>query len=104
LDVLFHPCEFESFGRIFTEAMAARIPIVAVNEGGSIELVREGVNGLLVKNNSQSEAAKALRSLLSDEALRNEMGARGREIVVNEYSLERLASTIRSLYQEVIKG
>jgi glycosyltransferase involved in cell wall biosynthesis len=104
IDVLFHPCEFESFGRIFTEAMAANIPLVAVSEGGALEVVREGVNGFLVKKNVVEDAQRALNILLSSEATRNEMGKRGREIVSNEYSLNRLANAMKNLYQEVIES
>jgi glycosyltransferase involved in cell wall biosynthesis len=101
IDVLFHPTGLESFGRIFIEAMAGGIPIVAVNEGGAKELVREGINGFRVSENDTQAAAQAIRKLAASDVLRNTMGKNGRAIVEAEYSLSVLADKMHALYKSL---
>jgi glycosyltransferase involved in cell wall biosynthesis len=102
IDILFHPTGLESFGRIFIEAMAGGVPIVAVNEGGAVELVRNGVNGFRIEEDNCDEAISSLKNLLSSERLRNELGKNGRAIVEKEYTLSLLAQRLHLLYQEVL--
>jgi D-inositol-3-phosphate glycosyltransferase len=54
--------------------MACGKPVIGTRSGGTPELVREGVSGLLVGANDPGEIASALRTLLSSPALREEMG------------------------------
>lgn len=103
IDVLFHPTGHESFGRIFIEAMAGGIPIVAVDEGGAVELVRHGINGYRVAHNDVTAAAIEIEKLLNSAPLRNALGMSGRAIVEKEYSLSLLANRIFSLYKKVLK-
>lgn len=104
IDILFHPTEFESFGRIFTEAMAAGIPIVAIDEGGALEMVRHGHNGYLIPKNSLSSAEKCLSTLIADPGLRRCLGLNGRKVVEEHYTLQRLAASIENLYIDAIKS
>ena len=48
VDVLVHPAESESFGRVIVEGMAAGLPVVGVAAGGVGEIVRHEETGLLV--------------------------------------------------------
>lgn len=102
IDVLFHPTGYESFGRIFIEAMAGGIPIVAVDEGGAVELVRNSINGFRVPENNTVAAADALKKMINSVELRNQMGKSGRDIVEREYSLSLLADSILILYKKVV--
>ncbi len=101
IDVLFHTTGLESFGRIFTEAMAGGIPVVAVDQGGALELIQPEVNGYLVKNNDKEGAALQLKKL-TDPDIRNVFGRNGRSIVERYYTLERSADQIVELYKEVL--
>lgn len=101
IDVMFHPSEFESFGRIYVEAMASGIPVVAVQAGGALEIIQSDVNGFLVKNGDVQEAYRAVNALCGDASLRSKFGARGRKMAEANYSLEQLAARMTSLYHQV---
>ena len=73
------PSRHEPFGIVNLEAMAAGKPIVASWVGGVPEIVVEGENGLLVPPEEPEALATAIGRLLSDEALRQRLGANARE-------------------------
>jgi glycosyltransferase involved in cell wall biosynthesis len=68
------PSRREPFATVNLEALAAGKPIVATAVGGNLEAVAEGVNGLLIPPEDPEALAEALRRLLHDPALCDEMG------------------------------
>jgi phosphatidylinositol alpha-mannosyltransferase len=91
----------ESFGIILLEAMAVGKPIVASNIEGYASVVTHGVDGLLVPPEDEEMLARALISLLTDQSLRQEMGAKGR-VKALEYSWEHIAQNVLNYYVRVL--
>ncbi len=91
----------ESFGIILLEAMAAGKPIVASNIEGYASVVTHGVDGLLVPPKDKETLAQALISVLTDQSLRQEMGAKGR-VKALEYSWEHIAQNVLNYYVRVL--
>lgn len=100
LDVLVHAASTEPFGLAPVEALAAGVPVVAVDEGGPREIVRSGVDGLLVPATAQA-LASAVTALCADPELRTRMGAAGRELVLSEFSAQRMADDTWTLVRRV---
>jgi phosphatidylinositol alpha-mannosyltransferase len=92
---------WESFGIVLLEAMAVGKPIVASNIDGYARVVAHGVDGLLVPPRNEEMLAQALVCLLSDGALRQQMGARGR-LKAEEYSWEHIAQRVLNYYMRVL--
>jgi phosphatidylinositol alpha-mannosyltransferase len=91
----------ESFGIILLEAMAVGKPIVASNIEGYANVVTHGVDGLLVPPADKERLAQALISLLTDQSLRQEIGAKGRAKAL-EHSWEQIAQKIFNYYVRVL--
>jgi glycosyltransferase involved in cell wall biosynthesis len=102
IDVLFHPTHLESFGRIFVEAMAGGVPVVAIDQGGALEMIRHNENGFLIPLGDRAAAAAHLERLRSDVILRIAIGEKARKIVEAEYSLHVLGTRIKKLYQRAL--
>jgi glycosyltransferase involved in cell wall biosynthesis len=79
--------------------MACGKPVVADPVGVNVEIVEDGVNGLLTS--SSRTWYEALQSLLEDVSLRQEMGQKGRERFQTHYSLEIWQGTIFELISEL---
>jgi glycosyltransferase involved in cell wall biosynthesis len=88
--------------RSLLEAAASGRPIVATDVPGCREIVRHGENGLLVPVRDPAALANALDQLLSDPALRSRMGARGRDIVLTEFSQERVVAETLNVYRSLL--
>jgi phosphatidylinositol alpha 1,6-mannosyltransferase len=81
LDVFTHTGPFETFGQTIQEAAASGLPIIAPAAGGPLDLVDEGVTGLLVPPGDSGALAAAVSSLAADPQRRTAMGERAREKV-----------------------
>ena len=91
----------ESFGIVLLEAMALGKPIVASNIEGYASLVTPGAEGLLVPPKDKEALAQALISLMTDESLRQQMGARG-ILKAKEYDWKYLAQRILDYYISIL--
>ena len=89
----------EGQGIALLEAQATAKPVVAFNVGGVHEAVLDKETGLLVKPDSH-ELAEAILNLLSNEALREKMGVKGREFVCNNLSWDICAQRMLKVYSE----
>lgn len=83
------PSRVEGTPNALLEAMSCGLPVI-VSDGapGPLELVEDGVTGLVVPVNDARALATALRRLASDEELRNRLGEAARD-KVSEYELSR---------------
>jgi len=97
------PSYREGLPKVLIEAAASGRAIVATDTPGCREIVRHGENGLLVPIRDSRALADALRRLLDDRSLREKMGARGRQIAVSEFSVEKVISETISIYKELLK-
>lgn len=92
----------EGVPKVLLEAAACGRPIVATRVRGCREIVRDGDNGVLVPPRDPDALAQAIARLVRDQALRVRMGARGRQIAVDEFSVEKVARETLAVYQELI--
>jgi glycosyltransferase involved in cell wall biosynthesis len=96
------PSYREGLPRVLLEAAACARSIVATDVPGCREIVRHGDNGLLVPPRDPLALAQAIATLVEDPALRVRMGARGRQLAVNEFSSERITGEVLALYQTLL--
>ena len=75
------PSTTDTFGNVILEAQAAGLPVVVSDVGGPRELVTHEVTGLITKARDVSDFTAAIRRLVTDEPLRNEMSAAARRAV-----------------------
>jgi phosphatidylinositol alpha 1,6-mannosyltransferase len=81
LDVLAHTGPAETFGQAVQEAFAAGVPVVAPAAGGPLDLVRDGLTGILYEACSAGALRAAVGLLVADPALRAVMGRHARASV-----------------------
>jgi spore coat protein SA len=104
-DVFAGPSQIEEgLGLVFLEAAAAGLPIIATRKGGIPEVVRDGFNGLLLRQpDDEAELAEKITGLLNDGPLRQRLGQQGRDWVRAEFSWEKIARTLEDFYDEVME-
>ncbi|HVX33028.1 MAG TPA: glycosyltransferase family 4 protein [Solirubrobacterales bacterium] len=102
-DLMLMPFWREGFGRVAIEAMALGVPVAAAAVGGPLDIVRPGVDGLLLPPREPVAWVPELLPLLGDRGRRIEMGAHGRERA-REFSLQSQINAVMGLYGELVAG
>lgn len=83
---------------VLMEAMAMEIPCVATCINGVPELIRDGIDGLLVAPSDEEALARALAALMDDEHLRRRLGEAGRRRVVERYNLATNSARLAEIF------
>jgi len=98
-DIFAMPSLEEPFGLVFAEAMAMRLPVVALDSGGTREVVEDGVTGLLSEPGDLQALTTHLLALLRDPLRREQMGALGRCRVEENFTTPRVARDVAAVYR-----
>lgn len=94
----------EPFGLVIIEAMSMGCPVIAARAGGPMEIVEDGVGGLLTPPGDAEALAAAMRGLLADPARRARIAAAGRARVETVYSRAAFSARLRALSEEALAG
>ncbi|MDF1826293.1 MAG: glycosyltransferase family 4 protein [Verrucomicrobiales bacterium] len=95
---------WEGFPRSILEAMAASLPVIVTDVGGSRESVLDGKSGYLVAKGNEEELVNSLRKLINDENTRKEMGAEGRRRFRKHFTFDTMFSNYLTLYRGLIQS
>jgi glycosyltransferase involved in cell wall biosynthesis len=100
-DIFCLPSLYEGFPLAILEAMAAGLPVVTTRVAGNPEAVTDGEHGRLVEAEDAAGLAAALIDLIGDEEGRRRMGRQARQRVDEEFSIERIGTAYRELWEEL---
>jgi glycosyltransferase involved in cell wall biosynthesis len=93
----------EGFPNALMESMARAIPVVATAVGGVAELVKDGIDGLLVSYGDTAAMADAILWMIEHPDERQTMGANGRARIASEFSTERMVNATQDVYEEMLR-
>lgn len=96
------PSYREGLPKVLLEAAACGLPIVATDVPGCREIVKHGVNGLLVPVRTADELAAAINQLINNPERCKEMGSRGKDLVEKEFSSNIVIDKTLMLYKSLL--
>lgn len=102
MDIFVFPSHAEAFGLALIEAMAMAKPVIASNCDGVLDVVIDQQTGLMVPPRHVEALSQAVRSLARNAAQRLAIGRRGREHVLQHFSLDRMLNAIESIYHTAL--
>ncbi len=91
----------EGFGIVLLEAMFCGLPIIATNEGGQTDFIKDGSNGLLVSPADAKALADAISGLAADADRRHAMGGTNKE-AAKQYNISSIANRYAELFHGII--
>jgi glycosyltransferase involved in cell wall biosynthesis len=101
-DILVLASHCEGFGRCLVEAMVARVPVVGSDVPGIREVISHEQTGLLVAPRDVGSLHAALRRLVFDPSLRNQLGGAGHEAALRDFDEARPAQRVLDIYRALI--
>jgi len=102
-DIVVLPSHREGLPTVILEAQAAGKPVVGANTTGIVDLVTDGRTGLLFPVGDAGALTKAIKRLLTDEALVRKLEVAGQERVQREFQQEQVWDALRRAYLEVLQ-
>jgi glycosyltransferase involved in cell wall biosynthesis len=98
MDVFIQPSLYEGHSNTIVEAMAASLPVISTDVGGTIEIIDNGENGFLFSPYDHQAMGKAMLACYSSRSLRARIGVAANKTVVHQFSVERMVREYEKLY------
>lgn len=93
---------WEGLPRVFLQAMASELPIVATSVDGAPEVVKDGINGFLLKPKDSKGIAEKVIYLLKNKNTAKEMGKKGASFLYDEFDIHKMVNKQEELYKKLI--
>ena len=101
-DIFVLPTYNDVFGLVNLEAMQYKLPVVSTFEGSIPDVVIDNVTGFLVETRNSQMLAEKLAILLNNRDLRLEMGMKGFERFMNNFTLDQFFDKLNSAFQTIL--
>ena len=95
---------YETMGLVLLEAMQAGLPVIATRRASIVEIIRDGVHGLLVNEQDPADLAEKILQLAGAPALRAKMGAAGRQRFADFYTHEQYGQRMIAVFEELSRA
>lgn len=90
----------EPFGLVVIEAMNNKLPVVATNHGGPVEIIDNNIDGFLVDYKDAREMAQVVNKLIKDKELRNYIATNAEKKVKEKFNVSRYVDEISYILEE----
>ena len=101
MDILLICSDHEGIPMVMLEAMALGVTVVSRKVGGIPEVIRDGVNGILVPSDDPEELGRACMSIFQEPSLRANLSQAAHDEIRRRYSADENAETIVELYRSL---
>jgi glycosyltransferase involved in cell wall biosynthesis len=81
--------------------MACGLPVISTSVGGSIDIIKNGINGLLIDVDNEEQLSRATSKVLNNFFLATSLGENARQTIEASYDLNKVADRYLELYKEL---
>jgi len=104
VDAVVQPTLQEAFCQVMVEAMWMGKPLLITDVSGAVDVICNGVNGILVPRGSSDALADQMLNLAEDGGLRSRLGLAGRTYVESNLLIEKIIGRYEASYQRTVRG
>jgi glycosyltransferase involved in cell wall biosynthesis len=104
MDIFILTSLWEGLPRVFSQSMAAKLPVVATKVDGAPEIIEEGFNGFMTKAGKPDEVIEKLKILIEDKEKRIQMGENGFKRINPDFCVKKMVQDIDKLYQQILRS
>jgi UDP-glucose:(heptosyl)LPS alpha-1,3-glucosyltransferase len=103
-DVLVLPAAYEPFGLVVSEAMASGLPVIVSKTAGAAEIIKDGINGLVIDPLRITEDMKRCLSLLIEKPDAADAISQAARKTILDYTWEKMGERTEKVYEEIVNG
>lgn len=103
-DVFLLPTKYEIFGMVLLESMYFGLPVITSRNGGSLTIMENGKNGVIMEKFDKYLWSNEIIKILSDDDYKNKLSINAHETIKNKYTWDSLANKYIDVYQRSIKN
>jgi glycosyltransferase involved in cell wall biosynthesis len=100
--IFVQPSLAEGMSNVLLEAMACGLPVIATRTGAAADIVRDGLNGLLIDPGSAEQIREAVKKVAADETSARALGANARSTIESACSIDSVAGQYVKLYRSLV--
>jgi len=101
IGVLFSPYG-EGISNAILEYMALSKPVIAYDSGGTREVIKNGENGFLIKEEDDEQISKIIIELIDNYKLRKKLGENGRKKIEEYFNIQKMGKEYMNIYNKFI--
>jgi glycosyltransferase involved in cell wall biosynthesis len=101
-DMMVNASTIEGLPMTILEAMASNVPVIATPAGGTPDVIKDNVTGLLFEAQDVAALKTRIESLIDDPGRRRRLAAAAYEFVAMNHSLERMCDAYGQVYREIL--
>ncbi len=101
MDIFVLASHSETYGMVTIEAMASRRPVIGTAEGGTVQIIKDGVNGLMVPPQHDRKLAEAILKLVDDPSLAEKLASQAESDAISRYSHNRQVTLVEALFDSL---
>jgi len=95
------PSENVVFDLVTLEAMAVGLPVIVSADGGNMETIKDGFNGLSIQKGDLGNLINDIRYIYQNKEKAQQMGIEAKKLVIDKYSSKRMFKEYMDLYEEL---
>jgi glycosyltransferase involved in cell wall biosynthesis len=100
--IFVQPSSNESFSMVVLEAMASGLPVIAINVGGTKNMIDDNQNGYILSNNSPELISEKIISLLNDKNLASKFGENGRQKIIKNFDWQTKSEETSNVIKKLV--
>lgn len=101
-DCFVFPSYREGFPNVVLEAGAMGLPSIVTDINGSREIIKNGVNGIIVPSKDATALAEAMERMMTDEMMRRQMAGKAREMIASRFEQSYVRKCMMEFYDEIM--
>ena len=103
MDIVVHASSMpEPFGLVIIEGMAAGKPVIATAAGGVLDIIEDGVNGLLVPPQNSKAMAETILQIIYNQDKAQKIGLAARRSVAEKFTVRHHVNAVQKLYDSIL--
>ncbi len=100
-DVFVLPSSVEGLPNALLEAMSCGLAVITTRVGGNAEIVKDGINGLLIEPDNPKQLTNALMKILKEKETIEKLGRNARKTIEDGFSIDHITTEHEKFYKEL---